>query len=352
MPSERTEEPIAEEESEQQHPAQEISATIAEETDCDVLLLNARIFRPLDNKIIDLCRNRKRRKNVLFILVTEGGDADACYRIAKCLQESYESFTCVVGGYCKSAGTLMALGANELVMSDYGELGPLDVQMSKEDELGAVRSGLTIHSALDTLHTAAYKAFEYFFLETKRRSQGGITTVTAIKVATDLSGKLFSPIYSHVDAMHIGEADRMLKIAHKYGEILDSQSCNLKEKTLNKLTTDYPSHGFVIDRHQAEELFVKVRRPNQNEERLLLLLGQVAVNPSLPPSTPQIAFLNPEVPEQNVSAHQGDSNDNPISPQDSPHPDGQEAGETRQSPPATEAPRSRRRNVVRTPTAS
>ena len=224
MPSERTEEPIAEEESEQQHPAQEISATIAEETDCDVLLLNARIFRPLDNKIIDLCRNRKRRKNVLFILVTEGGDADACYRIAKCLQESYESFTCVVGGYCKSAGTLMALGANELVMSDYGELGPLDVQMSKEDELGAVRSGLTIHSALDTLHTAAYKAFEYFFLETKKTQprrhynrncyQGGLRTYLESSSP---------PIYSHVDAMHIGEADRMLKIAHKYGEILDSQ---------------------------------------------------------------------------------------------------------------------------------
>ena len=289
---------------------------------------------------------------MLFILVTEGGDADACYRIAKCLQESYESFTCVVGGYCKSAGTLMALGANALVMGDYGELGPLDVQMSKEDELGAVRSGLTIHSALDTLHTAAYKAFEYFFLETKRRSQGGITTATAIKVATELSGKLFSPIYNHVDAMHIGEADRMLKIAHKYGEVLDSRSSNLKENALNRLTTDYPSHGFVIDRHQAEKLFVNVRRPNQNEERLLILLGPVAVNPTPQSSAPQIAFLNPEVPEQAVSTHQGGSNETPISPQDSPNPDGQEAGETRQPSSVTEAPKSRRRNVARTATAS
>ena len=352
MPSEKTEEPIVEEESEQQHPTQQLAATIAEERDCDVLLLNAPIFRPLDNKIIELCRNRKRRKNILFILVTEGGDADACYRIAKCLQESYESFTCIVGGYCKSAGTLLALGANELVMSDYGELGPLDVQMSKEDELGAVRSGLTIHSALDTLHTAAYKAFEYFFLETKKRSRGGITTATAIKVATELSGKLFSPIYSHVDAMHIGEADRMLKIAHKYGEVLDSQSRNLKKKTLSRLTTDYPSHGFVIDRHQAEELFVKVRGPNQKEESLVLRLGEVAVNPSQTPSAPLIAFLNPEAPKQKVSTSQGGSNDTPTPSQDSQNPDGQAAGESRQSSAAAEAPRSRRRDVVRTPTAS
>ena len=242
-------------------------------------------------------------KNVFFILVTEGGDADPSYRIAKYLQEYYRKFTCFVSGYCKSAGTLVALGANELVIGDCGELGPLDVQMSKEDELGVTRSGLTIHSALSTLHAAAYSAFEHFFLETKKRSRGTITTPTAVRVATELSGKLFASIYSHVDAMHVGEADRSLKIAYKYGQILQAKGRNLKQNTLVKLTTDYPSHGFIIDRYQAAELFSSVREPEPDEVKLASELGDITLDPVTPfnPKDPILIFLNTEREDQSQS---------------------------------------------------
>ena len=176
---------------------QETADEIAVEGNCDIILLNGPIGRPLDIQFINLCNSRRRRPNVLFVLVTEGGDADPSYRIARCLQENYDNFAFFVSGYCKSAGTLIALGAKELIIGDCGELGPLDVQMSKEDELGETRSGLTVISALSTLHRRAFAAFEYFLIETKRRSQGSITTRTAIRVATDITGALFSPIYEH-----------------------------------------------------------------------------------------------------------------------------------------------------------
>ena len=44
--------------------------------------------------------------------------------------------------YCKSAGTLIALGASALYMDDRSELGPLDMQVTRGDEIGAMRSGL------------------------------------------------------------------------------------------------------------------------------------------------------------------------------------------------------------------
>ena len=272
----------------------EIANSIAERQNCDILCLNSPLCREIDIKLINLCRGRNKRKNVLLILVTEGGDAEPAYRISRCLQEYYEEFTCFVNGYCKSAGTLVALGATELVVSDRGELGPLDVQLSKEDELGVTRSGLTIHSALNTLHNAAYAAFEYFFLETKKRSRGTITTPTAIRVATELSGKLFAPIYSHIDAMHVGEADRSLKIAHKYGRLLQPKSRNFEIQTLDTLTTNYPSHAFIIDRYQAKELFTNVRPPDNDEEKLAESLGEVSTNP-VAPSEPFLVFINDEV---------------------------------------------------------
>ena len=275
--------------------------TIAASAECDVLLLNGPILRPLDVTVAQLCAGRQRRSNVLFVLVTQGGDADPAYRIARCLQEAYDRFSFFVTGYCKSAGTLVATGANEIVVADCGELGPLDVQMSKEDELGETRSGLTVLSALSILHAQAFDAFEYFLLETKRRSAGTITTRTAIRVATDLAGKLLAPIYEHVDAMHVGEAGRSLEIAVKYGEILGGKGRNLKSKALDRLTQEYPSHGFVIDRLQAEKLFGRVRSPNSTEIELANLLGDVALTPIPHPQEPLLAFLNDEAVAQTPS---------------------------------------------------
>lgn len=204
------------------------------------------------------------------------------------------SFGVFVSGYCKSAGTLLVLGAHEIIMADCGELGPLDVQIYKEDEMGATRSGLTILSALSTLQVRAFDAFEYFLLETKKRSNGFITTRTAIRVASELSSSLFAPIFEHVDAMHIGEAGRSLRIAHSYGELLLESSQNCKPHALGKLTSSYPSHGFIIDRFQAQSLFNNVRGPNAAEISLVQCLGDAAREPIQKSEHTLLCFLNSE----------------------------------------------------------
>ena len=48
-------------------------------------------------------------QTILLILVTEGGNPDAAFRIARTLQCMYEHFYCAISGFCKSAGTLIAL---------------------------------------------------------------------------------------------------------------------------------------------------------------------------------------------------------------------------------------------------
>ena len=107
-----------------------------------------------------------------------GGDADPAYRIARCLQTKYERFLFYVSGYCKSAGTLVAIRAHQLIVSDHGELGPLDVQMSKKDELWETQSGLTVMDTLTMLQDNAFRAFETFFLTLMRNSGGAVTLRT------------------------------------------------------------------------------------------------------------------------------------------------------------------------------
>ena len=79
----------------------------------------------MDDAIIQQCSGLARRKNVILLLVTEGGDPDAAFRISRCFQNMYEKFICIVPSYCKSAGTLMVIGAGELVMCNAGEARPL-----------------------------------------------------------------------------------------------------------------------------------------------------------------------------------------------------------------------------------
>ena len=181
---------------------------VAEQLDADVILYNGFLHRPQDELLIGECTKRCRRENVLLVLVTPGGDADPAYRIAKCLQTKYKRFFLYVSGYCKSAGTLVAIGAHELIISDHGELGPLDVQLSKEDELGERRSGLAISNTLEQLQNDAFDAFEQFFLEIKKRSRGSITSRMATQIATDMVTGLFAPLYGQVNPLSIGEAGR------------------------------------------------------------------------------------------------------------------------------------------------
>lgn len=266
---------------------------VADSSGCDVLLLNTPIYPTLGHEVAELCVDRTRHDSLLFILTTTGGDADAAYHLATVLQNNYKSITCYVAGYCKSAGTLVAVGAHQLVIADFGELSPLDVQLSKEDEIAERRSGLTLLSALKSLHQQAFEAFEHFMLSIKFRSGGSITTRTATEIATNLTGQLMQPIYGHIDVMHLGEARRSLLIAHKYGDLLNDRARNLRPDTLDNLTRNYPVHTFVIDRRQAEKLFNNVRAPSVEEVALAERLGKSAMFPCELPDK-LVAFLNSE----------------------------------------------------------
>lgn len=142
----------------------EVVLKLSEESDCDVILYAGPLDKPYDDQVLDVCQLAEKKKNVLLLLATFGGDANTAYRIARHLQKCYKRFSVYIHTMCKSAGTLLALGANEIIMSDYAEMGPLDVQLPKVDELGGSTSGLTIFQALAKLEAQAFEMFEEYLL--------------------------------------------------------------------------------------------------------------------------------------------------------------------------------------------
>jgi hypothetical protein len=265
-----------------------LASKIGNPLQADVIFISAAIERPLDRQVIEACIKRKRQKNVILILVTTGGNADVAYRIARCLQDKYEAFTCFIPGICKSAGTIMALGANDLIISDQGEMGPLDVQLYKSDELWELSSGLTAMDALNTMQFQAFNMFETYLLELKRKSQGQITLKTAAEIASNMTAGLYGKIYAQIDPMKLGENSRAMTIAQQYGERLGQKGDNLNDNTVTRLAARYPSHGFVIDRKEAATLFKRVRVPDESECELIQMLGEIALTES---SSPIFDFL-------------------------------------------------------------
>ena len=273
---------------------------VATELDADVISYRGEIGRHADRNLISECIQRRRRNNVVLMLVTLGGDPDAAYRIARCLQDKYENFTLYVSGVCKSAGTLIALGAHELVISDHGELGPLDVQMPKKDDLWDTQSGLTVMDTLSALQDNAFDAFEKFFLNLEQRSAGTISLRTAAEIGTQMTNGMFSQLYRQIDPLHIGEAAREMSIAGHYGRRLLVHSRNIDLTALNAIMSEYPSHSFVIDRKEAELLFDRVREPSDDEVALAEAVGSNARWPT-PGLSASFSFLSTEVPKDDES---------------------------------------------------
>lgn len=267
---------------------------IANETNSDILFYNGEIGRNWDQTVIDLCRGRKRRNSVLLFMITLGGDADAGFRIARALQSYYERFTIVISGICKSAGTLIAIGSHEIAFGESGELGPLDVQLAKKDELLQSSSGLNIDDALESLQNKTLDCLEHYFVTLNIKSNGRITTKTATQIARDLVSGLYGKIFEQIDPLLVGETSRAMKVAIHYGNLLNEASNNLKPESLDKLAKRYPSHSFVIDRKEAESLFENVRKMTDNETRLTEALGEWGLRPGKN-STPMAFFLSDEI---------------------------------------------------------
>jgi hypothetical protein len=203
---------------------------------------------------------QKRSDRAILVLSTPGGDPHAGFRIARALQHAYGEFEALVPRYCKSAGTLVLIGAKRLYLDDMSELGPLDVQVKKSDEVVGRSSGLDIFQAVSYLQGQAMAGFRSYLNDLTQ--EVGLSTKIASEISTKLAVGMLDPISAQIDPMKLAEMQRATEIAFAYGNRLNEKSGNLRAGGIAKLVTGYPSHGFVIDRKEAKGIFTDVARPD------------------------------------------------------------------------------------------
>lgn len=217
------------------------------------------------------------RERCILILATNGGSANGAFQIARFFQRTYEEFILYCPGACKSAGTLVALGANILIMDQFSELGPLDVQIAKDDEIGARKSGLLATSTFEALAEQTFKMYEHLMMSIKYKSAGQVSFKLASQLAATMTAETVGQLYAQMNPDVIGSERRSLLIAKRYGDMLVSESENAKSgHTVDHLVSCYPSHDFVIDDTEARKLFRHVYMPTEELYTLTAALGKVA----------------------------------------------------------------------------
>lgn len=138
-----------------------IEQTTSRRLICFVCGEDALIKRDDTLGFVDLLTNVNEGEDLSLLLHTPGGDPDAAEKLITLVHKKVDGATLhvIVPDYAKSAGTLMALGANKIIMSDSSELGPIDPQIILEDGRGnrINHSVLCFLDAYET-HEAALRA--------------------------------------------------------------------------------------------------------------------------------------------------------------------------------------------------
>ena len=132
---------------------------IAIEMQSDIVFYSGEINQDAWLDFQKMISEKRHHPNVILVLITPGGDPHAAYKIARILQTSYESFSVLIPSWCKSAGTLIAIASSKLYISNTGDLGPLDIQIAKRDNIGETSSGLTLEESMESLEQTASSLF-------------------------------------------------------------------------------------------------------------------------------------------------------------------------------------------------
>ncbi len=180
-----------------------------------------------------LPESRKLDKLDLF-LHSPGGFLDSAYKIIKICKEYSKEFNVIVPLSAKSAATVIALGANEIVMTVFAELGPIDPIIQ--------------HPYKPNVRVPARSIKDFFaFLESTETD----------KIQVDPQFRVH--MSSLLDPYLIGSYQTALNSSKQIAEILLKENALKNQldrvpEAVKKLTEYYYSHSYVIDRNEAREI--------------------------------------------------------------------------------------------------
>ena len=178
----------------------------------------------------------KRCKKIDLLIVSNGGDAPTAWRIMTLLRERFDEVNVLLPYVAYSAATLMSLGADNIIMHPFSNLGPVDPQIT----IYKTKDGSTINYGSEDIRNY----FNFIKEDLNVTDQDNII-------------KNFELLVNDLGSIPIGQTKRSTKLSLTLSEqlLLLHMTDNVKAKSIaEKLSYNYYHHGYTISPSEAKKL--------------------------------------------------------------------------------------------------
>lgn len=202
-------------------------------------------------------------KRIDLFLYSTGGTTIAGYSLANLFREFCDEFDVIIPFKALSCATLIALGANQIVMTKLGQLSPIDP--STHHPLGPIvqmpgqPGGRIVPVNVEDINA---------FIELAKKEMG-------LNEENSMT-KVFEMLASRVNPLVLGAVQRSREqIAFLASELIRHHTQNTEaiKKTVDTLTRERFSHNYLINRREAKEILgLNIIEPDQELTSLILKL--------------------------------------------------------------------------------
>jgi hypothetical protein len=197
----------------------------------------------------------------LFIK-SDGGSGEASLRMVNLLRQHAARLTALVPLDCASAATMLALGADRILMGPLAHLSAVDTSLT-HDLSPLDRDNNRVKVSQDELARVV------------RLWQGEVGEATR---STDLPANPYESLFKYVHPLVIGAVDRVSALSTRLCvEILSYHLDDMDQarKISETLNSGYPSHSYPITLREARHIGLKAEPLDERINHLLLELGEI-----------------------------------------------------------------------------
>jgi len=205
---------------------------------------------PIFNRHLE---NFGRTNKISLFLYTRGGDMVAPIRLVKLIRSYAEDFEIIIPYRAHSAGTLIALGANKILMGKLGELSPTDPSTTHPF------NPPNPQNPQQKLEISVEDINSYFLLAKERAG-----------VKDEQMNEIYKQLGEKVHPLSLGNAYRAIRMARQIAEKLLRIHIKNEErikKIVNAITSDICIHGYPITRDEVKDLGLEIEEPDSALEK-------------------------------------------------------------------------------------
>lgn len=192
-----------------------------------------------------------RVNKISLILYTCGGNTLAAWNIVNLFREFCNELEVIVPNKCRSSGTLMALGANTVVMTKQATLGPIDPSITR-----AMSPIIPATNPPQKLSISVESVKGYFSL---LKEEFGVSEDAALSSA-------YIKLAEYIHPLVLGDVYRTQKQIQMLAEKLLHMSYTddaTIQSIVSFLCSDSGSHDYTINRTEARSMGLNVESPTQ-----------------------------------------------------------------------------------------